>query len=102
MAQVALPHKRQKVAGFLSLNRVTAQQAADAMGVPVSRVRAIIKGLTYPSPDELRMFSGLCNDMPYQVMFDKEMLAYVDNWPPPRGGALQAAEIKRLREKAGE
>ncbi|WP_431221000.1 helix-turn-helix domain-containing protein [Leifsonia xyli] len=90
------------MAGFLNLNRVTAQQAAEAMGISLGRVQSIIKGVTYPSPDELRMFSGLCNDMPYQVMFEPEMLAYVDNWPPPRGGAAQAAEIKRLREKAGE
>lgn len=82
---MALPHTRQAVARFLKLNDVTQQQVADAMRTDVIHVRNIIKGHTYPSLDELQMFSKICNGMPYQVMFDPEMLAYVDNWPPPRG-----------------
>lgn len=96
---MALPHRRQKVARFLKLNDVSQQKAAEAMGSSVTHVRNVIKGHTYPTPDELRMFSKLCNDMPYQVMFDEEMYSYVDagqDSPPPgrrpKGSDTEAGE----------
>jgi transcriptional regulator with XRE-family HTH domain len=93
---VALPKRRQQLAKFIYNEDLTRTEVAAAIGVKRNRLANLIKGRTYPTPDECRALSRLFNNMPYQALFDAEMLEYFDSWPPPRGVAMkQDREAKK-------
>lgn len=94
---MALPHHQQALGKWIFRYRgLTAAEVADKIGIKYSRLSNIIKGHTYPTPEEIDALEALIG-MPAEVLFDPEMLAYRESWPPPRGAALWHAEIERLR-----
>jgi transcriptional regulator with XRE-family HTH domain len=100
---VVLPRKRQSnFARFIPYHELTRKQVAEAIGVNMARLGNIINGDTYPTPDELDKIEKLFGGMPAQVLFDKEMLEFRENWPPPKGIQVKLAELERLRREAGE
>lgn len=101
---MALPHRRQQLAKFIPFHELTHQKVADVLGCSLTRIRNIINGHVYPSPDEITALERLFS-LPIVVLLEKDMLDYQHGpWPIPRGTALYKAraEIDRARHEAGE
>lgn len=85
---MGLPRRRQQLAREMHYRDLSYQDVADALGITTNRVANLCKGGTYPSPEECWALQRLFGTLPYQALFDEEMLEYFDNWPPPRGMAM--------------
>lgn len=94
---VTLQRRKQMLGKFIPFNDFTRAQVAQALGTDKVRLNNLIHGGTYPTPNECDVLEKLFG-LPVQVLFDKEMLEYRYDWPPPRG--IMTSE--RLRKKAGE
>ncbi len=97
---VVLPHQRQPLAKFINYHDLTHEQVADALGCDRIRLRNLIAGHVYVSPDEIAKLEALFG-LPIEVMFEPASLIWRDVWPPLRGApalrheyALRAQGVK--------
>lgn len=79
-----LPRRRQQLARLIKSRDLTRVAVAHMLGMPINRLNNLCNGSVFPHPDELKAFESFFG-LPAQTMFEPDMLAYRDAWPPKRG-----------------
>jgi hypothetical protein len=86
------------IAYHIKIRDLTWKQVASALDIDAIRFGNLLRGITYPTPNELERVEAYFS-LPAEVLFDPGMLQWRENWPPIYGAQ---AQMDRDRHEAGE
>ncbi|PVE67915.1 helix-turn-helix domain-containing protein [Microbacterium testaceum] len=95
---MALPKTRQMVTEIALDRGLTRAQIAAATGIAVSAYSNHAKGRRHVSPDEAKAYEAFFG-LPIQTLFDDDVLAYVNDWPPRRGMGSRKHDVARAHSR---